>query len=75
MLRKFICVVTHHYSDNHRVEREHIIYMPEKEYDNSGARWKNHSWVENKLEAKLGERYVSGVGSRYFIRRIYQKRL
>ena len=29
--------------------------MPDKEYDTSGSRWRNHRWVEKKLEAKLGE--------------------
>ena len=60
MFRKFICKVTHYYensSDNQGVKREHIIYMPESEYDKSGARWKNHNWVENKLEEKIGKKY------------------
>ena len=51
MLRKFICKVTHYYSDDHRVEREHVVYMPDKEYDTSGSRWRNHNWVEKKIEA------------------------
>ena len=76
MLRKFICEVVHYYDDNDEsVKREHIVYMPKSEYDTSGSRWKNHRWVERKLEAKLGERYVSGQGSRYYVRRIYQERL
>ena len=76
MLKKFICEVVHFYGDNdERVKREHIVYMPKSEYDTSGSRWKNHNWVEEKIEAKLGERWVSGEGSRYYIRRIYQERL
>ena len=44
MLRKFICEVVHYYNDNdERVKREHIVYMPESEYDTSGSRWKNHN--------------------------------
>ena len=75
MLRKFICEVVHYYSDDNRVTREHIVYMPQSEYDTSGARYRNERWVEKKLEAKLGERYVSGEGSKWFCRRIYQERL
>ena len=79
MLRKFICEVVHYATpdslESKDVKREHIVYMPEHIYDNSGARWKNHSWVEDKLEAKLGERYVSGEGSKWYCRRIYQERL
>ena len=76
MLRKFICEVVHYYNDNNeRVEREHIVYMPESEYDISGSRWKNHRWVEKKIEAKLGERYVPGEGSKWYCRRIYQEKL
>ena len=75
MLRKFICEVHHHNFGDKSVVREHIIYMPESEYDTSGSRWKNRNWVEKKLEAKLGERYVYGEGSRYYITRIYQERL
>ena len=75
MLRKFICEVHHHDLGDKSVVREHVIYMPESEYDTSGSRWKNRNWVEKKLEAKLGERYVYGEGSRYYITRIYQERL
>ena len=75
MLRKFICKVTHYDLGEESVMREHVIYMPEQEYDKSGSRWRNHNWVEEKIEAKLGERWVSGEGSRYYIRRIYQERL
>ena len=79
MLRKFIVEVKHYAThdslESKDVQRDHIVYMPESEYDTSGSRWKNHRWVENKIEAKLGERYVSGEGSKYFIQRIYQERL
>ena len=75
MLRKFICEVVHYYSDDNRVTREHIVYMPQSEYDTSGARYRNERWVEKKLEAKLGERYVPGEGSKWYCRRIYQERL
>ena len=75
MLRKFICEVVHYYSDDNRITREHIVYMPQSEYDTSGARYRNERWVEKKLEAKLGERYVSGEGSKWYCRRIYQERL
>ena len=75
MLRKFICKVTHYNLGKDSVEREHVVYMPQQEYDTSGNRWKNHRWVEKKIEAKLGERWVSGEGSKYYVRRIYQERL
>ena len=77
MLRKFVCKVTHSYSDDERVEREHIIYMPQSEYDTSGARWRNHRWVEKKLEEKLGEQYTdeSPYSGRWYVNRIYQEKL
>ena len=79
MLRKFIVEVKHYNLGQDSVKREHIVYMPEQEYDKSGSRYRNHRWVEKKLEekieAKLGERWVSGKGSRYYIKRIYQERL
>ena len=77
MLRKFICKVTHYYSDDHRVEREHIVYMPQSEYDTSGSRYRNHRWVENKLEEKLGKRYTdeNPYSGRYYVTRIYQERI
>ena len=76
MLRKFICEVTHYLSDNEQVVREHIIYMPQSEYDTSGARYRNERWVEKKLEAKLGERYDQGSYiSKWYCRRIYQERI
>ena len=76
MLRKFVCKVTHCYSDDERVEREHIVYMPKSEYT-SGVRYKNHLWVENKLEQKLGERYTKKdpYTGRYYITSIRQEKL
>ena len=76
MLRKFICKVVHYYSDDQRVTREHVIYMPEQEYDKSGARFRNHNWVEKKLEEKIGKRYDNGSYlSKWWCKRIYQERL
>ena len=76
MLRKFICEVVHYLQDNQRITREHIIYMPQSEYDTSGARYRNERWVEDKLENKLGERYHEGTyHSKWYCRRIYQERL
>ena len=76
MLRKFICEVTHVYDENNRVKREHIIYMPQSEYDTSGSRWRNERWVEDKLKAKLGEQYDQGSYlSKWYVNRIYQERL
>ena len=46
MLRKFICKVTHYDLSKDSVEREHIVYMPEQEYDKSGSRYRNHNWVQ-----------------------------
>ena len=75
MLRKFVCKVTHCYSDDERVEREHIVYMPKSEYT-SGSRWKNHQWVEKKLRVKLGPQYNPGKTlSSWHVRRIYQEKL
>ena len=76
MLRKFICKVTHFDLGKDSVEKEHIIYMPESEYDTSGIRWKNHRWVREKLEEKIGKRYVDeSWTSKWYINRIYQERL
>ena len=76
MLRKFICEVVHYYNDNNeRVEREHIVYMPQSEYT-SGSRWQNHQWIEKKLRVKLGPQYNPGKTlSSWYVRRIYQERL
>ena len=76
MLRKFICKVTHFDLGKDSVEKEHVIYMPESEYDTSGARWQNHRWVREKLEEKIGKRYVDeSWTSKWYINRIYQERL
>ena len=77
MLKKFICEVVHFYGDNdERVKREHIVYMPKSEYDTSGSRWKNHRWVEKKLEAKLGPQYNPGKTlNSWHVRRIHQEKL
>ena len=77
MLRKFICEVTHYYSDDERVEREHVVYMPESEYDTSGKRFRNHYWVEGKLEEKLGKRYTdeNPYSGRYYVTRIRQEKI
>ena len=78
MLRKFICEVVHYYNDNNeRVEREHIVYMPQSEYDTSGVRYKNHRWVHDKLEEKLGPRYTdeNPYSGRYYVTSIRQEKL
>jgi hypothetical protein len=76
MLRKFIVEVNHYNLSQDSVKREHIIYMPEQEYDKSGSRYRNHRWVEKKLEEKIGKRYVDGsYTSLWYINRIYQERL
>ena len=77
MLRKFICEVVHYYSDDNRITREHIVYMPQSEYDTSGARYRNERWVEKKLTAKLGEPYDNkgNYVSSWYCQRIYQERI
>jgi|TARA_R100000030_G_scaffold42701_1_gene32127 hypothetical protein len=77
MLRKFICEVVHYLQDDQRITREHIVYMPQSEYDTSGARYRNERWVEKKLTAKLGEPYDNkgNYVSSWYCRRIYQERL
>ena len=77
MLRKFICEVVHYYSDDNRITREHIVYMPQSEYDTSGARYRNERWVEKKLTAKLGEPYDNkgNYVNSWYCRRIYQERI
>ena len=76
MLRKFICEVTHYDLGDESVERVHVIYMPESEYDTSGSKWKNRQWVRNKLEEKIGKRYEEGsYSSKWYVGRIYQERL
>ena len=76
MLRKFICEVVHYLQDDQRITREHIVYMPQSEYDTSGARYRNERWVEDKLKAKLGEQYdQDSYLSKWYVNRIYQERL
>ena len=80
MLRKFICEVVHYATPNSLeskdVKRDHIVYMPESEYDTSGNRWKNHRWVRNKLEEKIGKKYEEGsYSSKWYVGHIYQERL
>ena len=76
MLRKFICKVTHYDLGKDSVEREHVVFMPQQEYDTSGSRYRNHRWVEKKLEAKLGPQYNPGKTlSSWHVRRIYQEKL
>ena len=76
MLRKFICKVTHYNLGKDSVEKEHVVYMLQQEYDTSGSRYRNHRWVEKKLEEKIGKRYVDGsYSSLWYINRIYQERL
>ena len=76
MLRKFICEVNHYDLGKDSVKSEHIIYMPEQEYDKSGSRYRNRNWVEKKLEEKIGKRYIDGnYTAKWHIYRIYQERL
>ena len=77
MLRKFICEVIHYYGDNNeRVKRDHIVYMPNSEYNTSGSRYKNHRWVEKKLKVKLGSQYDPDKSpNSWHVRRIYQEKL
>jgi hypothetical protein len=51
--------------------------MPESEYDTSGKRYRNHNWVENKLEEKLGKRYTdeNPYSGRYYVTRIRQEKI
>ena len=74
MLRKFICEVTHYDLGDDSVERVHVVYMPESEYDTSGRRYRNHDWVEKKLEEKIGKKY-DDHSYKWYINRIYQERL
>ena len=80
MLRKFICEVVHYATpdslESKDVKRDHIIYMPQSEYDTSGARYRNERWVEDKLKDKLGDTYQPGSYIRsWYCKRIYQERL
>ena len=62
MLRKFIVEVKHYAThdslESKDVKRDHIVYMPESEYDTSGARYKNRRWVEDKLEEKSSHQKI-----------------
>ena len=76
MLRKFVCEVPHYLSDTQSVKREHIVYMPQSEYDTSGARYRNQRWVEKKLKDKLGDCYQpDSYIRRWYVNRMYQERL
>ena len=76
MLRKFICEVRHYNLGEESVLREHVVYMPQQEYDTSGSRYRNHNWVEKKLEEKIGKKYDNGsYSSKWYINRIYQERI
>ena len=58
MLRTFLVTVTHHDLNGGKgVTREHRVYMPDKEYDKSGSRYRNERWVEKSLEKKIGPKY------------------
>ena len=76
MLRTFLVTVMHHNKNgDNDVRREHRVYMPDKEYDKSGSRYRNEQWVEKSLEKKIGLRYNDGnYVSNYWIRRIRQER-
>ena len=76
MLRTFLVTVMHHDENgDNNVRREHRVYMPDKEYDKSGARYRNERWVEKSLERKIGPKYEDGsYVSKYWIQRIRQER-
>ena len=77
MLRTFLVTVMHHNKNgDNDVRREHRVYMPDKEYDKSGSRYRNERWVEKSLERKIGPKYDNDGSyvSNYWIRRIRQER-
>ena len=77
MLRTFLVTVIHHDPNGGKdIPREHRVYMPDKEYDKSGSRYRNEQWVEKALEKKIGLRYNNDGSyvSNYWIRRIRQER-
>jgi hypothetical protein len=77
MLRTFLVTVMHHNKNgDNDVRREHRVYMPDKEYDKSGARYRNERWVEESLEKKIGPKYNNDGSyvSNYWIQRIRQER-
>ena len=76
MIRTFLVTVTHHDLNGEKgVTREHRVYMPDKEYDKSGSRYRNERWAEKALEKKIGLRYNDdSYVSNYWVRRIRQER-
>ena len=77
MLRTFLVTVMHHNKNgDNDVRREHRVYMPDKEYDKSGLRYRNELWVEKSLEKKIGPKYDNDGSyvSNYCIQRIRQER-
>ena len=77
MLRTFLVTVMHHNKNgDNDVRREHRVYMPDKEYDKSGSRYRNERWVEKSLERKIGPKYDNDGSyvSNYWIQRIRQER-
>ena len=77
MLRTFLVTVMHHNKNgDNDVRREHRVYMPDKEYDKSGSRYRNERWVEKSLEKKIGPKYNNDGSyvSNYYVRRIRQER-
>ena len=77
MLRTFLVTVMHHNKNgDNDVRREHRVYMPDKEYDKSGSRYRNELWVEKSLEKKIGPKYDNDGSyvSNYWIQRIRQER-
>ena len=77
MLKTFLVTVMHHNKNgDNDVRREHRVYMPDKEYDKSGSRYRNERWVEKSLEKKIGPKYNNDGSyvSNYYVRRIRQER-
>ena len=77
MLKTFLVTVMHHNKNgDNDVRREHRVYMPDKEYDKSGSRYRNERWVEKSLEKKIGPKYNNDGSyvSNYWIQRIRQER-
>ena len=76
MLRTFLVTVTHHDPNGEKgVTREHRVYMPDKEYDKSGSRYRNERRVAQALEQKIGLRSKEdSTVSHDGVRRIRQER-
>ena len=77
MLRTFLVTVIHHDPNGGEdISREHRVYMPDKEYDKSGSRYRNERWVKKALEKKIGPSYNDDGSyvSNYWVRRIRQER-